>query len=82
MTTGIVIVGEIILPPSLPTTPPIYERSLLRAGSRITGPALVFEYSASTAIPPGCVCTVDAFGNLIITMRHPRYFGSTGMAAG
>ena len=61
---------------------PIYERSLLHAGNRITGPALVFEYSASTAIPPGCVCIVDAFGNLIITMPHPRYFGSTGMAAG
>lgn len=48
---------------------PIYERSLLRAGNRIAGPALVFEYSASTAIPPDCVCVVDAFGNLIITRK-------------
>ena len=46
---------------------PIYERSLLRAGNRIAGPALVFEYSASTAIPPDCACVVDVFGNLIIT---------------
>ncbi len=46
---------------------PVYERSLLRAGNRIAGPALVFEYSASTAIPPDCVCVVDVFGNLIIT---------------
>jgi N-methylhydantoinase A len=48
---------------------PIYERSLLRAGNRIPGPALVFEYSASTAIPPDCVCVVDGFGNLIITRQ-------------
>ena len=30
----------------------IYERALLRAGHRILGPALIFEYSATTAIPP------------------------------
>jgi N-methylhydantoinase A len=45
----------------------VYERSRLRAGNRISGPALVFEYSASTAIPPGFTCDVDAYRNLVIT---------------
>ena len=45
---------------------PIYERSLLRAGHRLRGPALVFEYSASTAIPPGYRCRVDSWRNLVI----------------
>jgi N-methylhydantoinase A len=48
---------------------PVYERSLLHAANRIEGPALIFEYSASTAIPPDCTCVVDTFGNLVITMR-------------
>lgn len=44
----------------------IYERSLLRAGNRLSSPALIFEYSASTAIPPGYACRVDEFRNLVI----------------
>ncbi len=31
----------------------IYDRSRLRAGNRIPGPAIVTEYSATTLIPPG-----------------------------
>ncbi len=45
----------------------VYERSLLRAGSRISGPALIFEYSATTALPPGYSCHVDPYRNLIIS---------------
>lgn len=45
---------------------PVYERALLRAGHRIAGPALIFEYSATAAIPPGYSCRVDNFRNLII----------------
>jgi len=44
----------------------VYERSLLQAGNRVAGPALIFEYSASTAIPPGYRCRVDPFRNLIL----------------
>jgi N-methylhydantoinase A len=44
----------------------VYERARLRAGNRITGPALIFEYSASAAIPPGYACTVDGYRNLIL----------------
>jgi N-methylhydantoinase A len=44
----------------------VYERALLRPGHHVNGPALIFEYSASTAIPPGFSCTVDSYRNLII----------------
>lgn len=44
----------------------IYERALLKPGNLIKGPALIFEYSASTAIPPGHTCAVDAYRNLVI----------------
>jgi N-methylhydantoinase A len=45
---------------------PVYERERLRAGNVARGPALVFEYSASTAIPPGARCEVDRYRNLWI----------------
>ena len=45
----------------------IYERAQLRAGHRFAGPALIFEYSATTAIPPGYKCTVDAYRNLLLS---------------
>jgi N-methylhydantoinase A len=48
----------------------VYERSRLRAGNRIEGPALIFEYSASTALPPGFHCEVDAYRNLVIDSRR------------
>jgi len=50
-----------------PSRTRIYERALLKAGNRITGPALVFEYSATTAVPPGYVCRVDTWRNLLLT---------------
>ncbi len=52
-----------------PVTARVYERSLLRAGNAIVGPALIFEYSASTALPPGSRCLVDPFRNLVIQAR-------------
>jgi N-methylhydantoinase A len=50
----------------------IYERSLLHAGNRIGGPALIFEYSATTAVPPGYLCSVDPYRNLIITRSRKQ----------
>jgi N-methylhydantoinase A len=50
----------------------VYERSMLRAGNRIAGPALIFEYSATTSVPPGYVCEVDAYRNLLITLHSGR----------
>jgi len=47
----------------------VYERAKLRAGHRIAGPALIFEYSATTAVPPGYEVRVDAYRNLLIHKR-------------
>jgi N-methylhydantoinase A len=46
----------------------IYERAKLRAGDIIPGPAIVTEMDATTLIELGCIATVDAVGNLLITL--------------
>lgn len=46
---------------------PIYDRDRLQAGNRIGGPALVTEKGATTVLIPGFTCTVDRYGNLLIT---------------
>lgn len=46
----------------------IYERSLLKAGDRIVGPAIVVEMDATTLIEADCVATVDAIGNILIQL--------------
>jgi N-methylhydantoinase A len=48
----------------------IYDRSRLRAGNRILGPAIVTEYSATTLIPPEWFGRVDRNGNLILEPRR------------
>lgn len=45
---------------------PVLDRSLLLPGNTFIGPAIVHEYSATTAVPPGCKATIDSFSNLII----------------
>jgi N-methylhydantoinase A len=50
-----------------PVQTPVYDRSRLRAGNRFTGPAIVAEYSATTLLPPGWRCRVDAYENLILS---------------
>jgi N-methylhydantoinase A len=45
---------------------PEYDRSLLCAGNRIDGPALIEEHASTTVVLPGDRLTVDAFGNLDI----------------
>ena len=47
-----------------------YDRSQLRAGNRIPGPAIVTEYSATSLIPPEWSCRVDRNGNLILEPRR------------
>lgn len=44
----------------------VYERSRLRAGNRIFGPAIVTEMDSTTLILPDHVAEVDRFGNLLI----------------
>ena len=43
-----------------------YDRSHLRAGNRLLGPAVVSEYGATTFLPQGWTGRVDAFGNLVL----------------
>jgi N-methylhydantoinase A len=47
---------------------PIYAREKLRAGNRLTGPAIVSEYSATTVVPPGWGARVDGFENLVLSV--------------
>jgi N-methylhydantoinase A len=47
-----------------PTPTATYDRSKLRAGNRLIGPALVLQYDATVVITPGWHGRVDVFGNL------------------
>jgi N-methylhydantoinase A len=44
----------------------IYDRSKLRAGDKISGPAIVTEMDSTTLVLPGCVAVVDPFGTILI----------------
>ena len=45
---------------------PFYDRDRLQPGARLRGPAVVVEYSSTTVIPPGFVCRVDEYLNLVL----------------
>ena len=47
----------------------IYDRRRLACGARLSGPAVIVEYSATTAVPPDFGCTVDERLNLVLR-RH------------
>ncbi|WP_298290932.1 hydantoinase/oxoprolinase family protein [Novosphingobium sp.] len=47
----------------------IYDRAKLRAGDVIPGPAIVCEMDSTTLIESGCTGTVDAVGNILITLK-------------
>ena len=49
---------------------PIYARERLRGGDRVSGPALVIEYSSTTVLPPGCNLRVDGYGVLVIDVAQ------------
>jgi N-methylhydantoinase A len=49
---------------------PVYNRAELLAGNRLSGPAIVTEYSATTLIPPEWSSRVDRIGNLILEPRQ------------
>lgn len=44
----------------------IYDRSRLEPGATVDGPAVVEEAASVTVVPPGCRCTVDPWGNLVL----------------
>ena len=49
---------------------PTYDRPALKAGNRMTGPALIEEHASTTVAHPGDLVEVDAFGDLVITVRR------------
>ncbi len=46
----------------------ILDRNQLIPGNTFIGPAIVHEYSATTAVPPRCKARVDSFSNLVIEL--------------
>jgi len=55
---------------NLRSATPVYDGAKLRAGNVIKGNAIIREPTATTVIPKGMVCKVDAFGNYIITPQE------------
>ena len=51
------------------TVATVYDRSRLLPGDRITCPAIVTEYSATTVIPPMSRVQVDSWNNLVIDVN-------------
>jgi len=51
------------------TRTPVMPRESLKQGRRYRGPAIITEYSATTAVPPGHLVQADKAGNLIITIQ-------------
>ncbi|WP_324827379.1 hydantoinase/oxoprolinase family protein [Qipengyuania zhejiangensis] len=44
----------------------IYDRSRLKQGDTIAGPAIITEMDSTTLVESGCVATIDAVGNILI----------------
>jgi len=61
----------------LPT--PIYEREHLPSAQVRRGPAVITEYSATTAVAPGMRFYVDEAGNLVIELKEKRRPGSSAL---
>jgi N-methylhydantoinase A len=45
----------------------IYDRAELKQGDTIAGPAIITEMDSTTLVESGCVATIDAVGNILIT---------------
>jgi N-methylhydantoinase A/oxoprolinase/acetone carboxylase beta subunit len=50
----------------------VVDRSLLRTGNRLRGPALVIDPESTTFLPPGYVVRVDGYGNLVARKADRR----------
>jgi 5-oxoprolinase (ATP-hydrolysing) len=51
---------------SLPTR--YYERSALKAGNHLEGPAIINQLDSTTVVPPGFTAEIDRFGSIVITL--------------
>lgn len=48
-------------------TTPLFDRTLLRPGNQVFGPAIITQKDSTTLVLPGFVAEVDVYTNLIIT---------------
>ena len=48
---------------------PVFDRTSLRPGAALAGPAIVEEVDTSFYMPPGSDAAVDPYGNLIVRLK-------------
>ena len=53
---------------------PVYERTALRAGDRVSGPALVREANATTVVEPGWTAEVTGLDHMVLKRTTARQF--------
>jgi N-methylhydantoinase A len=58
--------------PSSPVQTPIYDRDLLAAGERVSGPAVIWEYASTTLLFAGDEMQVAPSGELIVRLGGAR----------
>ena len=46
-----------------------YDRSLLKSGNILEGPAIIDQADTTVVVPPGYTCRVDTYGNLWIAKK-------------
>jgi N-methylhydantoinase A len=49
---------------------PVYERGLLRKGTRLEGPAVIEERITTVVVHPGWAMSVDGFGNIVMGVKR------------
>jgi N-methylhydantoinase A len=49
---------------------PVYDRTRLGAGNRLSGPAVIEQMDSTTLILPGQVASADPFGNLVVEVNR------------
>jgi N-methylhydantoinase A len=47
-----------------------FQRKLLPAGERFSGPAIILQKDSTTVVPPGATAIVDPSGNILITLSE------------
>jgi len=57
--------------PRRPVEARILWRPALAAGTAVEGAAVIEEPNATTLVPPGASATIDAWGNIVITLGEP-----------
>jgi N-methylhydantoinase A len=51
---------------------PVYDRTALQPGNRISGPAVITEFDSTTVVLEGYEAEVDRFFNILIRPEEPR----------